>query len=140
MSNEVQAVNTKTAMMRVLETPVDTPATPDSWFTPEFVSMVSTVVVNLLTAATILGWVDARNAQELASAVTGIITALGAVSVNGLVVWKYLAGRAVAKSAEVTAKYQYMASVETNRMMAAMEQQRIEAMTAKPAPRRRKGS
>jgi len=138
MSKELETVDAQTAMLRQLDSPIAGPtAEPENWFTPEFVSMVGTVVVNLLTAATIVGWVDANSAREISGALTGMIAAVGALTVNGLVVWKFLASRSGVKSAAVTARYQYMASVESNRMMAAMEQQRIMMMTRPPVARRR---
>lgn len=86
------------------------------WVTPEFVSLVGTVAVNLLTAATVLGWLDTQSAQEVTKAVTTIITAIGAISVNGIVVWKYLAGRAQVKSEQIVAQYRYAEAIGTARI------------------------
>lgn len=103
--------------LRVLQS-ADTANTDSNWITPEFISMVSTVAVNLVTAATIVGWVDVNSAQELTKAVVAISTAAGAISVNGLIVWKYLAGREVVKKEAIRAKYQYMESVAVERLRA----------------------
>jgi hypothetical protein len=103
--------------LRVLQSAENT-APENNWITPEFISMVSTVAVNLITAATIVGWVDVNSAQELTKAVTLITTAAGTISVNGLVVWKYLAGREAVKKESIRAKYQYMEAVAVERFRA----------------------
>jgi hypothetical protein len=103
--------------LRVLQG-AETPDKENNWLTPEFVSMVSTVAVNLVTAATVVGWVDVNSAQELTKAVTTIIAAAGTISVNGLVVWKYLAGREAVKKESLRAKYQYMEAVAVERFRA----------------------
>lgn len=86
------------------------------WLTPEFISMVSSVAINLVTAATVVGWLDANSAQELTKAVTGIATAVGVLSANALIVWKYLATRQAVKTEAVRAKYSYMEAVAVERI------------------------
>jgi hypothetical protein len=103
--------------LRVLQS-ADNTNPEGNWVTPEFISMVSTVAVNLVTAATIIGWVDVNSAQELTRALTTIATAAGTISVNGLIVWKYLAGREAVKKEAIRAKYQYMESVAVERLRA----------------------
>ena len=85
----VKPVETKVAELRVFGTDVE-PTTIKEWITPEFVSLVGTVAVNLITAASVVGWLDATSAQEITKAVTAILTAVSTISVNGLIVWKYL--------------------------------------------------
>lgn len=112
-------VDTVREDLRVLSAAADAvDADTKNWITPEFVSMVSTVAVNLLTAATLVGWVDAAGAQELAKAITGVVTAIGTVSVNGMIVWKYLAGRQQAQALKLEARYRVMESLAVERMRA----------------------
>ena len=120
--------------LRVLSAASSDPVDPSngSWVTPEFISMVSTVTVNLLTAATLVGWVDANSAQELTKAVTGIVTALGAVSINGMVVWKYLSARQNVQIAKLSAQYGYAAAVTTQRIVAETELTKEDMKTTGP--------
>lgn len=112
----VKPVDTVKEELRALNTLAADGEDTNNWITPEFVSMVSTVAVNLLTAATLVGWVDANSAQELAKAVTGIVAAIGTVSVNGLIVWKYLAGRQQVQTLKLQSQYRYMETLAIERM------------------------
>lgn len=112
----VKPVETVKEELRALNTLAADTDNTNNWITPEFVSMVSTVAVNLLTAATLVGWVDANGAQELAKAVTGIVTAIGTVSVNGLIVWKYLSGRQQVQTLKLESKYRYMETLAIERL------------------------
>jgi hypothetical protein len=89
------------------------------WLTPEFMSLVGTVTINLITAATVVGWLDGNSAQELTKATTAILTAVSVISVNGLVVWKYLAGRTAVKTEQISAQYRYAEAIAIERMIAA---------------------
>jgi hypothetical protein len=88
------------------------------WITPEFVSLVGTVTVNLITAATVVGWIDGASAQELTKAATAILAAVSAISVNGMIVWKYLASRAAVKAQQVAAQYRYAETIALERIRA----------------------
>jgi hypothetical protein len=90
--------------------------TQKEWITPEFISMVSSVAINLITAATVVGWVDSASAQELTKAVTAIATAAGVLGANALIVWKYLAARQAVKTEAVRARYRYMEAVAVERL------------------------
>lgn len=111
----VVTVNAPVAAVRMLDTA--TGETKD-WTSTEFVSLVGTVAVNLLTAATVVGWVDASQAQELTKAVTTIITAVGTISVNGLVVWKYLAGKHDVQVQKIQAQLRYAEFVTAEKLRA----------------------
>lgn len=104
--------------LRVLQSAVAETDTPANWITPEFVSMVSSVAVNLVTAATVLGWIDAGAAQEITKATTAVIAAVGTISVNGLIVWRYLAGREAVKREAIQAKYRFASDVAVERLRA----------------------
>jgi hypothetical protein len=116
-------------MVKTVEAPVveelrvfgaaDENGTVKEWVTPEFVSLVGTVAVNLITAATVVGWLDGNSAQELTKAATAILTAVGTISVNGFIVWKYLAGRAAVKTEQISAQYRYAEAIAIERMHAA---------------------
>lgn len=93
-------------------------AVSGQWITPEFLSLLTTVAVNLVTAATVIGWIDATQAQELAKAVSAIIAAVSAISINGLVVWKYLAARTELQSQKIQAQYRYLEVVASERIHA----------------------
>jgi hypothetical protein len=86
------------------------------WFTPEFIAMVTSVIVNLITAAAVVGWVDSHSAQELTKSIAAVGAAVGALWANSIVLWKYLAGRQAVKTEAVKAKYHYMESVAVERM------------------------
>jgi len=94
------------------------PTSAKEWIAPEFVSLVGTVTVNLITAATVVGWLDMTSAQELTKAVTAILAGVSAISVNGLVVWKYIASRAAVKTEHIAAQYRYAEIVAVERMRA----------------------
>jgi hypothetical protein len=88
------------------------------WLTPEFVSLVGTVTVNLITAATVVGLLDGASAQELTKASTAIIAAVSTISVNGLVVWKYLSARAAVKTEQIAGQFRYAETIALERMRA----------------------
>lgn len=113
-----KSVDTLREELRVLNTAAADNSAKQDWITPEFISMVSVVVVNLLTAATLVGWVDATQAQEISKAATALITGLGTVVANALIVWKYLAGRAEVKSQQIDAQFRYMESIAVEKMRA----------------------
>ena len=113
-----KSVDTIREELRVLNSAVGDGASLQDWITPEFISMTTTVVVNLIAAATLVGWIDASQAQEISKSVTAIVAALGTVVANSLVVWKYLAGRAEVKAQQIDAQYRYMESIAVERMRA----------------------
>lgn len=113
-----KSVDTLREELRVLNTAVSDNSSKQEWVTPEFISMASMVVVNLLTAATLVGWVDATQAQEISKAVTTLLAALGTVLANALIVWKYLSGRAEVKAQQIDAQFRYMESIAVEKMRA----------------------
>jgi hypothetical protein len=113
-----KSVDTIREELRVLNAAVSDGSTRQDWLTPEFVSMVSTVVVNLLMAGTLVGWIDATQAQEISKAVTAILAGVGSILANALIVWKYLGGRAEVKAQQIDAQYRYMESIAVERMRA----------------------
>lgn len=114
----VAPIDAVVAEMRVLNAAATEGAAKTEWVTPELISMVSAVAVNLVTAATVLGWLDASSAQEVSKAVTAVIAAVGTISVNGVIVWKYLAGREEVKKEVVHAQYRYAETALVERMRA----------------------
>lgn len=108
------SVDAPVAAVRMLGT-----AEPEKkdWTSHEFISLVGTVAVNLITAATVVGWVDASQAQELTKAVTAIIAGATAISVNGIAVWKYINGKQQVEAQKIQAQYRYAETVEQSRML-----------------------
>lgn len=102
--------------LRVLNAAADDTPTTKEWFTPEFISMITSVGLNLITAATVVGWIDANSAQELTKAITALGAAVGVVGANAFIIWKYLSGRQAVKTEAVRARYQYMEAVAVERM------------------------
>lgn len=102
--------------LRVLSAAADDTVPQKEWITPEFISMVTSVGINLVTAASVVGWVDAHAAQELTKAVTALGVAIGALSANAAIIWRYLAGRQAVKVEAMRMKYQYMETVAIERM------------------------
>jgi len=117
-AREVVPLDTVVAEMRVLNSAATAGAESTSWVTPELVSMVSSVAVNLITAATVIGWLDAANAQEITTAVSAVIAAVGTISVNAAIVWKYLSGREEVQKEVVSAQYRYAETAMIERMRA----------------------
>lgn len=112
-----KSVNTVREELRVLNSAASDVSTQD-WLTPEFVSMVSTMAVNLLAAATLVGWVDATQAQELSKALTAVLAGVGTVIANAMIVWKYLASRTEVKTQQISAQFQYMEAIAIEKLRA----------------------
>ena len=108
-------VDAPVAAVRMLETAA---TGPNDWISPEFVSLAGTVAINLVTAAVIVGWMDASQAQELTKAITTIIGAVAALSVNGMIVWKYLAGKHDVQVQKIQAQLRYAEFVARENVLA----------------------
>lgn len=117
-AQNVQPFDAAVAEMRVLNSVVSENTPVTKWVTPELVSMVSSVAINLITAATVVGWLDATEAQEITKAVSAVIAGIGTISVNGLIVWKYLSGREEVEKEVVHAQYRYAETAMVERMRA----------------------
>ncbi len=113
-----KSANTVREELRVLNNAAVDNVPGQEWITPEFISMVTAVAVNLITAATLVGWVEAQHAQELANAATAVIAGLGAVGANAIIVWKYLTTRSEVKAQQIDAQFRYMESIAIERMRA----------------------
>lgn len=113
--NTIISIDSPVAAVRMLDTAA---ADPKEWLSPEFVSLAGTVAVNLVTAAVVVGWMDASQAQELTKAVTTIIAAVGAISVNGMVVWKYIGGKHEVQVEKIHAQLRYSEFVAREQLLA----------------------
>lgn len=106
------------AEMRLLNAEAD--AVPGvsltDWSTPEFWTMVVSSITNLVTVAVVLGWLSSTDAETVTKALSALIGAGQVILVNGLLVWRFISARAQVKQAMVTARYNYMAAVTTERM------------------------
>lgn len=101
---------------------VDEKQLTDNWLTPEFWTMATAVVTNVLTVAALLGFVNVSDVQELTKALTAIITATQLVVVNAVLVWKYLSGRQKLRAQLVSARYHMMETVAVERLRLASTQ------------------
>jgi hypothetical protein len=117
-AREALPFETAVAEMRVLNAVAAENTATTKWITPELISMVSSVAVNLITAATVVGWLDATDAQEITKAVSAVIAGVGTISVNALIVWKYLSGREEVEKEVVHAQYRYAETALVERMRA----------------------
>jgi 5,10-methylene-tetrahydrofolate dehydrogenase/methenyl tetrahydrofolate cyclohydrolase len=115
---EKRPVDTLREEMRVLNAVASEGVEQKEWITPELISMISSVAVNLVTAATVVGWLDATSAQEVTKAVSAVVAAVGTISVNAVIVWKYLSGRESVKKEAIQAQYRYAEAVLAERMSA----------------------
>jgi hypothetical protein len=104
--------------LRVMASAETAATAADAPLTPEFLSLAGTVVVNLITAATVVGWIDASAAQDLTKSASAIVAAVSTIAVNGMLVWKYIAGRTAVKVEQISAQYRYMEVVAVERMRA----------------------
>lgn len=113
---EKRPVETLREEMRVLNAAATDGTAQKEWLTPELISMISSVAVNLITAATVVGWLDATSAQEVTKATSAVIAAVGTISVNAVIVWKYLSGRESVKKEAIQAQYRYAETALIERM------------------------
>lgn len=89
----------------------------------EFWTMIGGVLTNLVTVAVLIGWIDSTNAETVTRAISAVLAASQALIVNGLLIWKYLSGRATLRAQLVDARYRYLETV-------AIERMRLESKTA----------
>lgn len=101
---------------------VDEKQLTDNWLTPEFWTMATAVVTNVLTVAALLGFVNVSDVESLTKSLTTIITATELVVVNAVLVWKYLAGRQKLRAQMISARYHMMETVAVERMRLASTQ------------------
>ena len=116
-----KSVETVREELRVLSAAGDeavTDATKESWLTPEFWTMASAAVTNLVTVAVLIGWVDRSNADALMTAVAALIGASQVIVVNTALVWKFIANRTQVKAQIVEARLRYMEAITVEKMRA----------------------
>lgn len=76
----------------------------DKWLTPEFWTMVTTSAGNVIAVMALLGWLDHAQVETVTKAITALIGASQVILINGLLVWKYLAGRQAVRQQIIAAK------------------------------------
>ena len=110
------------AEMRLLNAEAD--AVPGvsltDWSSPEFWAMVVSAITNLVTVAVVLGWLNSTDAETVTKALSALIGAGQVILVNGLLVWRFISARVQVKQAMITARYNYMAAITTERMRLGM--------------------
>lgn len=116
--DKVVAVNTTREDIRVLgENFGDTGATAN-WFSPEFLTLATTVLSNIVGVLVLVGWVDATQAADLTKAIVALVGAVQAILVNSVLVWKYLSGRAEEKVKRAEMRIEYLKAVQAERVRA----------------------
>ncbi|NDD52620.1 hypothetical protein EBZ39_01860 [bacterium] len=91
-------------------------ATTLHWSSPDFWTMVSAAVTNVISVLVLIGWIQASNVQELTAALTALVGATQVIVVNSVLVWKYLSGRNELKARMLDSQYQYMAMVAVEKL------------------------
>lgn len=89
-----------------------------NWFSPEFLTLATTVLSNVVGVLVLVGWVDATQAADLTKAVVALVGAVQAILVNSVLVWKYLSGRAEEKIKRAEMRIEYLRAVQTERVRA----------------------
>lgn len=118
MAAAKKSVETIREELRVLSAAGDDAAVKDSWLTPEFWTMASAAITNLVTVAVLVGWVDRSNADALMTAVSALIGASQVIVVNTALVWKFIASRTQAKAQVAEARYRYMEAIAVEKFRA----------------------
>lgn len=65
----------------------------DKWLTPEFWTMAVASVGNVVAVLALIGWLEHSQVETVTKALTALISASEVILVNGLLIWKYIAGR-----------------------------------------------
>lgn len=116
--NKVVPVDTVREELRVLGENFGDTDSSTNWFSPEFLTLATTVLSNVVGVLVLVGWVDATQAADLTKAVVALIGAVQAILVNGLLVWKYLAGRFEAQNKRAEMKVEYLRAVQAEKFRA----------------------
>lgn len=111
-------VDTRREDLRVFGEGFGNPEDKTNWLSPEFVTLASTVLTNVIGALVLVGWVDAAGASELTKAIVACVGAVQTIVVNSALVWKYLAGRAAEKVKTAELRAEYLKSVQVARIRA----------------------
>ena len=107
--------------LRVLSAASDaavTDATKENWLSPEFWTMATAAVTNLVTVAVLIGWIDHTQADSLMTAVSALIGASQVIVVNTALVWKFIANRSQVKVQMADARLRYMEAITVEKMRA----------------------
>jgi len=119
MATAKKSIDTIREELRVLNAAGDeAAAAKDNWLTPEFWTMATAALTNLMTVAVLIGWVDHTNADALMTSVTAIIGASQAIVVNTALIWKFISSRTQAKAKIAEARYRYMEAVVAEKFRA----------------------
>ena len=112
------SVNTVREEMRVLNTAAAEAVAESTanWLTPEFWTMVSAAVTNLIAVLVLIGWVNVSHVEGLTQAATALVGATQVIVLNTALVWKYLSGRTELRARMIDAQYQYMAMVAVEKL------------------------
>lgn len=114
----VVPVDTVREDIRVLGENFGDGGTATNWFSPEFLTLATTVLSNVVGVLVLVGWVDATQAADLTKAVVALVGAVQAILVNSALVWKYLSGRAEEKVKRAEMRIEYLKAVQAERVRA----------------------
>jgi len=104
--------------IRVLGENFGDTGTSTNWFSPEFLTLATTVLSNVVGVLVLVGWVDATQAADLTKAIVALVGAVQAILVNSVLVWKYLSGRAEEKVKRAEMRIEYLKAVQAERVRA----------------------
>lgn len=95
MSTAKKSVSTKVEELRSFGEAVEGTALEglDKWLTPEFWTMAVASVGNVVAVLALIGWLEHSQVETVTKALTALISASEVILVNGLLIWKYIAGR-----------------------------------------------
>jgi hypothetical protein len=91
-------------------------ANVEKWLTPEFWTMATAAVGNLVAVLALVGWLDYSQVETVTKALTALVGASQVILVNGLLVWKFLSGQQAVKQQIVAAKLRVAEDVMYSRM------------------------
>jgi hypothetical protein len=114
-------VNTVREDLRVLGADMDLTKV-DNWVSQEFLTLAATVLTNIVGALVLVGWVDATSATDIVKAVVATVGAVQTILVNGVLVWKYLAGRAAVETKKAEMRMNYIQAMQAERARAEYNQ------------------
>ena len=66
--------------------------------TTEFIGVLVTAITSILTVLSALGVIGTDEANALKEPLASAVTAVGALIVNGVVLWKYIESRSIVKA------------------------------------------
>lgn len=117
-NDSMVAADTMREDIRVLGENFGDVTTKQNWLSPEFVTLASTVLTNVVAVLVLVGWVDATGAAALTKAIIACVGAVQTILVNSALIWRFLAGRSAEKIKTAEMKIEYLKAVQAERVRA----------------------